>query len=67
LIRSFGKSTSYVTHVDWSSDSTVIRTNDASYEILYYDVLTGKHDPDGSRNYKDKEWFTHNCVISWET
>jgi WD40 repeat protein len=34
-------STSFITHIDWSQDSGMIRTNDGSYEILYYTAKTG--------------------------
>ena len=36
--KAFGKSSSFITHLDWSMDSQNIRTNDASYELLYYSV-----------------------------
>jgi hypothetical protein len=35
-------STSAVTHIDWSLDSEAIHSNDLSYEVLYFDVGTGK-------------------------
>jgi WD40 repeat protein len=41
LLYKFGKSSSYVMHLDWSLDSNRIRTNDGSYELLYYDANTG--------------------------
>ena len=34
-------STDFVSHLDWSADSRYLRTNDGSYELLYYDVATG--------------------------
>jgi microtubule-associated protein-like 6 len=40
--RVFGQSTSFITHLDWSLDSGSIRTNDGSYELLYYDVKSLK-------------------------
>ena len=33
---------SYVTHVDWSEDSTCIQSNDGTYELLYWDANTAK-------------------------
>lgn len=35
-------STSFITALDWSENSDSIRTNDASYEILYYNVESKK-------------------------
>lgn len=36
--KAFGKSSSFITHLDWSLDSKNIRTTDGSYELLYYTV-----------------------------
>jgi WD40 repeat protein len=33
---------SYVTHIDWSEDSTSLQSNDGSYELLYWDANTAK-------------------------
>jgi WD40 repeat protein len=38
LHKKIGKSSSYITHLDWSVDSAAIRTNDGSYELLFYEV-----------------------------
>lgn len=35
------KSSSYISHIDFSADSVFLQTNDGSYEILYYDAETG--------------------------
>jgi WD40 repeat protein len=48
LLRKFGNSSSFITHIDWSLDSKFIRTQDGSYFILYYDVDTGKQIPGGA-------------------
>ena len=40
-VAKFGKSSSFITHIDWSLDSSAIRTNDGSYEILYYTIPAG--------------------------
>ena len=40
-MKKFGKSSSYITHVDWSLDSQNLRTNDGSYEVMYYNVEQG--------------------------
>jgi len=60
-------SSSYVTHLDWSLDSSVIRTNDGSYEVLYYDVNSMKKNDSGRSAYKDEPWATNSCVFSWGT
>ena len=35
-------STSFINHIDWSVDGGALKSNDASYEILYYDVESKK-------------------------
>lgn len=63
--KSFGKSTSYITHIDWSLDSQSIRTNDGSYEVLYYNVSAGKQDPNGVNSFRDETWATGTCTFTW--
>jgi echinoderm microtubule-associated protein-like 6 len=41
-VKVFGASSSFITHVDWSLDSQSIRTNDGSYELLYYSIPDGQ-------------------------
>lgn len=41
MVKKFGRSSSFITHIDWSRDSGAIRTNDGSYEILYYSIPDG--------------------------
>ena len=33
---------SYVTHLDWSEDSTTLQSNDGSYELLYWNTEDAK-------------------------
>jgi microtubule-associated protein-like 4 len=33
---------SYITHLDWSFDNNLIQSTCGSYEILYWDVASGK-------------------------
>jgi WD40 repeat protein len=64
--KPFGVSSSYITHLDWSQDSQYIRTNDGSYELLYYS-RDGKQIKGGASQFKDEPWTTHSCVFSWAT
>ena len=65
--RRFGKSSSYITHLDRSQDSGTIRTNDGSYEILYYTMPDGVQDPSGASNNRNETWASQNCTFSWAT
>lgn len=66
-ISVFGKSSSYITHVDWSLDSCAVRTNDGSYELLYYSIPDGKQLTSGASQFKDEVWQTQSCVLGWAT
>lgn len=63
--KKFGASTSFITHLDWSLDSQHLRTNDGSYEILYYSVADGKQLTSGATQFRDEPWATNSCVLGW--
>ena len=43
----------------------MIRTNDASYEILYYCIPGGTQDTSGASNTRDEKWATQSCILGW--
>jgi len=59
------KSSSFITHIDWSLDSQSMRTVDGSYEILYYNVEGGTQDTSGASSMKDEPWATYSAHIGW--
>ena len=54
----------FVTHMDFSSDSRVLQSNDAAREILYWDVNAGKQLAN-SFDLRDTVWSTWTCVFGW--
>ena len=60
-----GASTAGVTHLDWSVDSKSLHTNDLSYELLFYNAVTGVQDKRGSTNFKDEHWATWTLPQGW--
>ncbi|CAK8677759.1 unnamed protein product [Clavelina lepadiformis] len=60
-----GKSSSFITHIDWSEDSTYLQTNDGAGERLVYAMPGGKHvtSADEIRAVKWKSWT---CVLGSE-
>ena len=42
-----------------------IKTNDGSYEVLYYDAMTGEHNTHGASDLKEERWNTWTCVWGW--
>uniref|UniRef100_UPI0037E807B5 echinoderm microtubule-associated protein-like 2 isoform X2 n=1 Tax=Semicossyphus pulcher TaxID=241346 RepID=UPI0037E807B5 len=57
---------SFVTHLDWSSDSQFLMTNSGDYEILFWEASSGKHvtNMDTVRNL---EWATSTCTLGFNT
>ena len=58
--------TSYITHLDWSQDSSVIQSNCGAYEIIYWDAKTGSM----LRSTRDSveantQWATWTCVLGF--
>ena len=55
---------SFVTHIDFSRDGTVLQSNDAAHEILYWATDTGKQITN-AYGLRDKTWETFTCVLGW--
>lgn len=53
LYCKFNKHNSFVTSLDWSSDSTYIRSVCGAYEKLYFNVKDKAFDSSGLTNTKD--------------
>ncbi|XP_076241239.1 echinoderm microtubule-associated protein-like 2 isoform X3 [Calliopsis andreniformis] len=57
---------SFVTHLDWSTDGQYLRSNSGDYELLYWNPGVCRQIPQPSI-LRDVEWATHTCIISFET
>ncbi|XP_076832619.1 echinoderm microtubule-associated protein-like 2 isoform X2 [Brachyhypopomus gauderio] len=55
---------SFVTHLDWSTDSQYIVTNSGDYEILFWEASTGKHIT-STEVVRNLEWATSTCVLGF--
>jgi WD40 repeat protein len=55
---------SFISHLDWSSDGSFLQTNSGDYELLYWNALTGKKAADATA-MKDTKWSTQCCVLGW--
>ncbi|XP_039593751.1 echinoderm microtubule-associated protein-like 6 isoform X2 [Polypterus senegalus] len=59
------KSSSFITHIDWSVDSKYLQTNDGAGERLFYKMPSGKH-LTNKDEIKVIHWATWTCVIGPE-
>jgi len=56
---------SYITHLDWSENSSNLHSNCGAYELLFWDAGTGKQLPGGATALKDEHWATWTCVLGF--
>ncbi|XP_052766462.1 echinoderm microtubule-associated protein-like 2 isoform X3 [Mya arenaria] len=56
---------SYVTHIDWSEDGEIIRSNSGDYEVLYWTAKTCKQETNKD-DVRDRTWATQNCTLSFD-
>jgi microtubule-associated protein-like 1/2 len=66
LYKSFNKHTSFVTALDWATDSSYVRSQCGAYEKLYFNIADKAHDSAGLTNTKDKEWATNTLKLGWD-
>uniref|UniRef100_A0A182RKT3 WD_REPEATS_REGION domain-containing protein n=1 Tax=Anopheles funestus TaxID=62324 RepID=A0A182RKT3_ANOFN len=57
---------SFISHLDWSKDSQILRSNSGDYEILYWNPTLCRQITSQS-TVKNLEWATQNCSVSFET
>jgi len=58
---------SFVTHIDWSADNTLLRSTCGAYEILYWDVAAGRQILNSTDNTEaDSKWNSHNSIFGFE-
>ena len=56
---------SFITGLDWSLDSSKIRSCCGAYELLFFDVETKKQDPSGASNTTSTTWMNHTVKFGW--
>ena len=56
---------SFITNMDWSADSSWIRSVCGGYELLFHNILNGKHDEKGAEKTNGKEWQNHKVKFGW--
>lgn len=57
---------SYVAHIDWSADNTLLQSTCGGYEILYWSAAEGTQLLSKDDNLEaDSEWSTHTCPLGF--
>lgn len=67
LLSTINSHHSFLTHMDWSADSRVLRSNDGAYELLYHELLSPAKPTQITTpsTLRDTVWASHHCVFTW--
>ncbi|GLH10595.1 Echinoderm microtubule-associated protein-like CG42247 [Gryllus bimaculatus] len=57
---------SFITHLDWSTDSQYIQSNSGDYELLYWNAGLCRQIPQSS-TLRDVEWASNTCTLTFNT
>ena len=57
---------SFITHLDWSSDSTYLQTNSGDYELLFWNASVCRQ-VSNQASLRDVEWASQSCILSFAT
>ncbi|XP_071743387.1 echinoderm microtubule-associated protein-like 2 isoform X11 [Lepeophtheirus salmonis] len=56
----------FLTHLDWSADSTYIQSNSGDHELLYWNANLCRQISNPG-DMRDTEWATQTCILSFNT
>jgi WD40 repeat protein len=65
LVGKCKKHNATVTCIDWSQDSSVIRSVCNAYELLFFNIPSCSQDPSGASNTTSTIWASHHCKFGW--
>jgi len=61
---------SFITHLDWSEDSTCMRSVCGAYELLFHNIdeddLKSSSQNPSAKQYRDTKWATTTVTFGWE-
>lgn len=58
------KHNSFITHLDFSADSSYLTSNCGAYEQLFYNAIDGTYINSASQ-LKDTQWASWTCTLGW--
>jgi WD40 repeat protein len=56
---------SFITSLDWSIDSSYLRSVCGAYELLFFNIGQKKRDPSGASNTVETVWADQTCKLGW--
>jgi WD40 repeat protein len=59
------KHSSFITHLDWSSDGSFLHSTCGAYELLFWDANSYKQMTSGATALRDEPWHTWSTTLGW--
>lgn len=59
------KHSSFITHLDWSTDGNFLHSTCGAYELLFWDANGFKQMTSGATALRDEWWHTWSTVLGW--
>jgi len=56
---------SFITGLDWSVDGHAMHSSCGAYELLFWDVDSGRQVPSGATAYRDEDWASWTTKLGW--
>ena len=56
---------SFIIALDWSVDSNSLHSNCGAYELLFWDVTSGRQNKSGATGLRDEQWATWTAKLGW--
>jgi WD40 repeat protein len=65
LLATCSKHNSFITALDWSTDSNSIMSICGAYELLFFDANTGQQKTGGATELRDEKWASFTVKLGW--
>lgn len=65
ILYKMKKHSSFITHLDWSLDSSYLHSTCGAYELLFWNAESGQQMTGGATALRDEEWATWSTPFGW--
>ena len=65
LLHTLRGHSSFITALDWSVDGSAMHTTCGAYELLFWNVETGKQETAGATKFADEQWHQWSTPLGW--
>ena len=65
LLHTLRGHSSFITALDWSVDGSAMHTTCGAYELLFWNIETGKQETAGATKFADEQWAQWSTPLGW--